>query len=198
MCSPLILGAGILLTLLPHQPLISPPAVGAKVADFTLQDANGQPLSFYAYRDKSAIVVVFIGNDCPIANLYFATLAHLDRKYADKGVKFLAINSNDQDTMPAVVAHARERKISFPVLKDLGHQGADALGARRTPEAFLLDSDHIIRYRGRIDDQYGYSYRRPVPTKTELKDAIDLLLAGKPILVTESDVRGCMIGRDKN
>jgi hypothetical protein len=113
-------------------------------------------------------------------------------------VKFLAINSNDQDALPAVVAHARERKVPFPVLKDRDHQAADALGARRTPEAFLLDSDHIIRYRGRIDDQYGYTYRRPVPTKTELKDAIDQLLGGKPVLVSESDVRGCIIGRDKN
>jgi peroxiredoxin len=193
-----MLSAGILLTLLPQQSLISPPAIGAKVADFTILDADGQPLSFYGYRDKKALVVVFIGNDCPIANLYFATLADLDRKYTDKGVKFLAINSNDQDALPAVVAHARERKVPFPVLKDREHQAADTLGARRTPEAFLLDSDHIIRYRGRIDDQYGYTYRRPVPTKTELKDAIDLLLAGKPILVPESDVRGCIIGRDKN
>src|SRR5262249_44802245 len=150
-----------------------PPAIGAKVTDFSIQDTNGLPRSLSLYKDKKAIVAVFVGTECPLANKYFPTLVDMHHKYAKQGVQFLAVNSNDQDSFGAVLRHARERKIPFPVLKDTDHMAADALGARRTPEAFLLDSTYVIRYRGRIDDQYGYNYQRDAPTKTELKDAIE-------------------------
>jgi peroxiredoxin len=176
------------------RPLV-PPAVGAQVADVTLTDVSGKPRALSEFKAKKAIVVVFVGTECPIANLYFPKLAEMHKLYADKGVEFLAINSNDQDSFADVVEHARERKIPFPVLKDHTQRAADAFGARRTPEAFLLDANRTIRYRGRIDDQYGYTYRRGAPTRTELKDALDELLAGKPIKVPESEVFGCLIGR---
>jgi peroxiredoxin len=177
--------------------VLAPPAAGAKVSDFTLQDTAGARHTLHDYKDKKAIVVVFVGTECPIANLYFPTLAELHTKYATRGVQFLAINSNDQDTLESVTAHAREHKVPFPVLKDPDHKAADVWGARRTPETFLLDSTGIIRYHGRIDDQYGYTYRRAAPTRTELKDAIEQLLSGKPITTPESEVRGCVIGRAK-
>jgi len=173
------------------------PAIGAKVADFSLSDTEGRQRSLSDYKDKKAIVIVFVGTECPIANLYFPTLAQMKQKYSASGVQFLAINSNDQDSLPEVVAHARERKVSFPVLKDSDHRAADALGARRTPEAFLLDSGRVIRYRGRIDDQYGYTYRRSSPSQTELKNAIEEVLANKPVTTPQSEVRGCVIGRGK-
>ncbi len=175
----------------------APLAIGARVADFTFQDVDGQRHSLYGYKDRKAIVIVFVGTECPIANLYLPRLVELHKQYAAKGVQFLAINSNDQDSAAAVAAHARERKLPLTVAKDADHKAADALGARRTPEAFLLDSRHVIRYRGRIDDQYGYTYRRPAPTRSELKDAIEELLAGKTITTPETEVRGCLIGRDK-
>jgi peroxiredoxin len=176
---------------------LSAPAIGAKVLDFSLSDIEGRQRSLNDYKDKKAIVIVFIGTECPIANLYVPTLTQMNQKYSAKGVQFLAINSNDQDSLADVVAHARERKMAFPVLKDSDHQGADALGARRTPEAFLLDSGRVIRYRGRIDDQYGYTYRRSSPSQTELKNAIEEVLANKPVTTPQSEVRGCVIGRGK-
>ncbi len=185
------------LGLLPGEDTPTPPAIGSKVADFTLKDINGRSQSLQGYKNKKAIVVIFVGTECPIANLYYPTLKEMHKKFADKGVQFLAINSNDQDSLAEVVAHAREREIPFPVLKDPEHKAADALGARRTPEAFLMDSGQVIRYHGRIDDQYGYLYRRAAPTKTELKDALEELLAGKPITTPESEVAGCLIGRRK-
>jgi peroxiredoxin len=176
----------------------APPAIGARVANFTAKGADGQAHSLKEYASKKAIVIVVIGTECPVSNLHIVTLAEMQRKYGDKGLQFLAINSNDYDTFDEVVAHAKERKIPFPVLKDEDHSAVDAIGARRTPEAFLLDSDQVIRYHGRVDDQYGLRYRRAAPTKTELKDAIEELLAGKPITVPESDAsQGCLIGRSK-
>jgi peroxiredoxin len=175
-----------------------PPAIGAKVSNFTAKGLDGRSLSLSDFASKKAVVVVVVGTECPVSNLHIVTLAEMHNKYADKGVQFLAINSNDHDTFDEVVAHAKERKIPFPVLKDDDHSAVDALGAKRTPEAFLLDSSGIIRYHGRVDDQYGIRYRRATPTRTELKDAIEELLAGKPISVAESDAsQGCLIGRSK-
>ena len=176
----------------------APPENGAKVADVAMKDVSGHSRTLGEYKGKKAIVVIFVGTQCPIANLYFPTLAEMQKRYADKGVQFLAINSNEQDSFEDVVAHARERKLPFPVLKDAGQRAANAFAARRTPEAFLLDGNRTIRYRGRIDDQYGYLYRRATPTRTELKDALDELLAGKPITVPETECRGCLIGRIKS
>jgi len=180
---------------LPAQGALVPPALGAQVADVALADVSGKHRTLGEFKNKKAIVVVFVGTECPIANLYFPTLAEMQKRYAERGAQFLAINSNDQDSLADVVEHARERKLPFPVIKDAGQQVADAFGARRTPEVFLLDGNRTIRYRGRIDDQYGYTYRRAAPTRTELKDALDELLAGKAIAVTESECLGCLIGR---
>jgi hypothetical protein len=122
-------------------------------------------------------------------------LVELHKEYADKGVQFLAINSSHQDSFISVSAHAQEREIPFPVLKDFDHRAADALGATRTPEAILLDADRVVRYRGRINDQYGLGFRREKPTSQDLKTAIDQLLAGEGIATTETEVPGCPIER---
>jgi peroxiredoxin len=175
-----------------------PPATGTRVADFKVPDIDGRSHSLAAYKDKKAIVIVFVGTECPLANLYLPTLARLHETFAARGVQFLAINSNDQDSAAEVAAHARERKLPFPMLRDSDHRAADALGARRTPEAFVLDPQRVIRYHGRIDDQYGYTHRRASPTQTELKDAIEDLLAGRRIATPFKEFQGCIIGRSND
>jgi peroxiredoxin len=175
----------------------SPPAgkIGVQVGDFRVIDTTGQFHSLSEFKGKKAVVVTFIGTQCPISNSYMPTLIELHDRYARQGVQFLAINANDQDSLEEVRAHAQERKIPFPVLKDSRQDAVAMLDARRTPEAFLLDAKLVVRYRGRIDDQYGYAYRRASPKQTELKDAIEELLAGKPISVPVTKVQGCKISR---
>ena len=165
------------------------------VSDFRLPDIHRRRRSLDDFNDKMALVVVFVDTECPIANLYVPTLIELHKQYADKGVQFLAINSSQQDSFTSVSAHTQEREIPFPVLKDFEQQAADAFDAKRTPEAFLLDKDRVIRYRGRIDDQYGVGFRREKPTRQELKEAIDQLLAGEPIAATKTEAAGCPIER---
>jgi peroxiredoxin/mono/diheme cytochrome c family protein len=176
---------------------VAPPAPGAVVPDFSLKDIHRRPRSLAAFKDRNAFVVVFVGTECPLANLYLPTLSGLYQEYAGKGVQFLAINSNSQDPFVAVSAHAQERELPFPVLKDFDQAAADAFGARRTPEAFVLDARRVIRYHGRIDDQYGLGHRRDQPTRRDLKEALDEVLAGKPVATPQTDVSGCLIGRDR-
>ena len=175
----------------------APPAVGATVPNFSLQDVHRRKRPLDKFKDKKAFVIVFIGTECPVANLYVPTLIDLHKNYAAKGVQFLAINANEQDTFLGVSAHAQERAIPFPVLKDFDGKAASALGAKRTPEVFLLDADRVIRYRGRIDDQYGVGVRREQPTRRDLKEALDELLAGKPVTTTTTETAGCLIARAK-
>src|SRR5436305_11883669 len=141
-----------------------PPPLGTRIADFDLPPAAGGPAWSLARetRDAKAVVVLFLGTECPVNNAYAPTLAALHDAYAPNGVAFVAVNSNQQDEAAAVARHAREFAIPFPVLRDDGAAVADRFHAERTPEAFVLDGSLTVRYRGRIDDQFAKGgIRRP-------------------------------------
>ena len=165
------------------------------VASFTLEDSRGQPHSLDDLADKQFVVIAFLGTECPLAKLYGPRLARLHETYGPRGVAFVAINSNVHDSLAEVAAYARTHGIEFPVLKDPGNQVADQLGATRTPEVFVLDRDRVIRYAGRIDDQYGVGFVREKPGRNELAEALDELLDGKTVTTPRADAVGCLIGR---
>jgi thiol-disulfide isomerase/thioredoxin len=145
---------------------------------------------------KKAVVLLFLGVECVINNQYVPVLIELHKEYSNKGVAFVGINSNTQDSLERVAAHARRNAIPFPVVKDVGNKVADQLGARRTPEVIVVDSNDIIRYQGRIDDQFGIGYARAgKPTRRDLALALDEILAGKAVSVPRTEVAGCFIGR---
>jgi peroxiredoxin len=172
-----------------------PPAVGAVAPAFTLKDIHRRDRALGDFKDKKAVVVVFLDTECPLANLYVPTLVALNKKWANKGVQLIAVNSSSQDSFISVSAHAQERDLPFPVLKDFDQQVADAFGAKRTTEAFLLDAERVIRYHGRIDDQYGNDFRRPEPKRRDLDLAIGELLEGKAITEPQTEAAGCLIER---
>jgi peroxiredoxin len=176
----------------------SPPEIGAVIHDFSLKDIHRRPRLLEGYKDKKAFVVAFIDSECPVVNLYIPTLIAMHKEYAARGVQLLAINSSRQDSFSSVSAHAQERDVPFPVLKDFDQSVADAFGASRTAEVFLLDAGRAIRYHGRIDDQYAVGTRRDRPSRDDLKAALDELLAGKPITTRRTEVSGCPIERGKN
>jgi peroxiredoxin len=182
----------------PADKAISPPTVGAAVVEFRLDDIHRRTRSLGSFKDKKAFVVAFVDTECPVSNLYVPTLIGLHSKYNDKGVQFLAINSSNQDSFTRMSAHAQERNIPFPVLKDFDQDVADAFGATRTPEVFLLDANRVIRYHGRIDDQYGVGVRREGPTSRDLAQALDDMLAARPIATPDSEVSGCPLERRHN
>ena len=122
-------------------PRSHPPKSARSSPTSALKDIHRRPRSLAGFKDKKAFVVAFIDTECPVANLYVPTLIELDKAYAGKGVQFLAINSSSQDSFASVSAHAQERGVTFPVLKDFDQSVADAFGAKRTPEVFLLDAN---------------------------------------------------------
>lgn len=165
----------------------------ASIKDFKLYDIHRRQRSLSDFTDKKGFVLVFVGTECPVANLYLPTLTRLHETYSSKGIQFLAINSNPQDGFLRFSGHAQEHRIPFPVLKDFDQEVAKSFGATRTPEAFLIDENRNIRYQGRIDDQYTVTHRRFKPKREDLKIAIEEFLASEPITAAKTTATGCVI-----
>jgi peroxiredoxin len=171
-------------------------AVGQKLGNFTLPDVvSGRPFVLHGLAGKKAVVLVFLGTDCPLARLYAPRLAEISRAYRDRGVAFVGIDSNAHDSEPAIRELAATHSLGFPVLRDRDNLIADLALVERTPEILVLDGRAKINYRGAIDDQYGQGTRKPEPGKHFLKDALDALLAGRPIAVNATPVAGCLLDR---
>jgi peroxiredoxin len=169
---------------------------GDSVHNFVLKDIEGRSWELARIEDKKAIVVMFVGCECPLARLYTARLHELRNELSEQAIEWVLINSNQQDSLAKLRHFAKTQNVSISLLKDPGNQVADLFSASRTPEVFVLDAERRIRYRGRVDDQYTYGRQRPQPTATELKDAIESLLHDKPIAVAQTEVPGCIIGRE--
>src|SRR5688572_29764388 len=116
-----------------------PVPLGRQMDDFQLDDYLGTQHSLNELAGKKAVVIAFLGVECPLAKLYGPRLAELAAEYEPQGVAFLGIDSNRQDTLLEMGHYARQHKIDFPLLKDPGNAVADQFGARRTPEVFVLD-----------------------------------------------------------
>lgn len=164
-------------------------------ADFSLRDYRGRQHTLADYRDAKLVVLAFLGTECPLVKLYGPRLAELHETFADQGVVFLGVDSNQHDSITEIATYARRHDIPFPILKDVGNRLADALGAQRTPEVFVLDGQRRVAYHGRIDDQYGVGYARSEPRRQELKEALLQLLAGEAVARPETTPVGCFIAR---
>jgi peroxiredoxin len=169
--------------------------IGRTVEDFTLPDCHGRPHALSEWADSKAVVIVFLGTDCPLCKLYGPRLAELAEEFGPRGVAFVGIDANDQDGLADIAAYTGRHSISFPILKDVGGAVAGRMGARRTPEAFVLDEARIIRYWGRIDDQYGIGVQRAGAARRHVAAALDDLLAGRPVSRPSIHPVGCRIGR---
>ncbi|MBX3423104.1 MAG: redoxin domain-containing protein [Pirellulaceae bacterium] len=169
--------------------------IGAQVDAFELMDYRGRSYNSSEFSSATAIALVFLGTECPLAKLYAGRASQLEREYRESGVVFLAINPNVQDSLEMMASFARRHELEIPFLKDPAQKLSDAVGATRTPEVCLLDGQRRLVYRGRIDDQWGIGYARDETTSTELKDALQAVLRGTAVPLAESPAQGCLIGR---
>jgi alkyl hydroperoxide reductase subunit AhpC len=118
-------------------------------------------------------------------------MVKLAQDFAARGISVIGINANNTESAEAVKNHASSNKLTFPILKDPGNKIADRLGATKTPEAYFLDSSNKLVYHGRIDN----SKEASGVNSSELRDAMEALLAGKPIEKTTAMAFGCTIKR---
>lgn len=191
----------------PVEEAIEPLTIGAEVDDFMLIDAREkQPVSLGDYEEAAAFALIFIGVECEASNAYMSRLSELHQAYKEKGVQFLAVNSNEEEMFSAVEAHAEARQLPFPALKDTNNTLADQMKAIMTPEVFLLEpvrhpprheaetsgeTTYILRYSGAVDDSED-------PKKAAnhfLKEALDALLSGEAVVQKRVKPKGTPIDR---
>lgn len=173
---------------------VEPPP--AHVALPALRGTDGKAVVPFVDKDAKAVVVAVLSFKCPVSRDYVEPLSKMVAEYKAKGVVVIGIVPNA--TAEAVAKHAAEFKPGFPVCADCDLRAADALGAGHTPEVFVLDADRAVRYRGRIDDKYGERLKPNARiTRHDLREALNELLAGKPVSVPKTDCVGCEIYRPK-
>ncbi|TWT36825.1 thiol-disulfide oxidoreductase [Posidoniimonas corsicana] len=177
--------------------LAAPPAHAVPTPDFRLPDHLGKEHALSDHAASELVVVAFLGTECPLAKLYAPRLQRLADEFGPRGVAFLAVDSNSQDSLAEIASFVRRHGVEYPVLKDQANRAADLLGATRTPEVFVLDRSRAVRYQGRVDDQYVVGVKRDEPTREDLREALEELLAGQPVSRPQTKALGCLIGRTR-
>lgn len=174
--------------------------VGDKATDFSLKNVDGNTVSLKDYSEAKGFIVIFTCNHCPYAIAYEDRIIKLDKKYKKLGFPVIAINPNDEDIVPGdsfegMVKRAKEKKFTFPYLRDKTQAVANAYGAQKTPHVYVLNKTNdelIVSYIGTIDDNYK---DEASVSKTYLSDAVDALLAGNKPSPEFTKAIGCSVKR---
>jgi len=169
----------------------APPIIGSTIADFTLPDVSGTAHSLASLKGKNGSVLIFIAVQCPVSNAYNERMEKLAQDYKARGITVIGVNSNSPESAADVKDHAAKNNLTFTILKDNGNKLADTLGATRTPEAYFLDANNKLLYHGRIDNSRDISQ----VNSSELRDALEATLAGKPVPKATANAFGCSIKR---
>jgi peroxiredoxin len=181
----LLAAAGLVLT---GAAAAAPPVV----KDFALADAGGKKHTAEEWKGKTAVVLLFLGTECPVSNFYAPEYARLAKAYADKGVLFYGVHPDPDVTAAAAGKHAADYRIPFPVLLDPTQVVTRQTGVQVVPSAVVLSPAGAVLYRGRVDDRYTpEGVRREVPTTHDLDNALRALAEGKAVPVAETKAFGC-------
>jgi peroxiredoxin len=176
-------------------------AIGAQAPDFHLPGVDGRTYSLKDFSDAKVLVVVFTCNHCPTAQAYETRIQKLHDDYRAQGVALVAISPNSPaglrldelgftdvgDSFDDMKVRAKDAKISYPYLYDGETQEtAKAYGVLATPHVYIFDAGRALRYVGRIDDSDVKTVK-----SHDARNAIDALLAGKPVAAATTRVFGC-------
>jgi peroxiredoxin len=169
-------------------------AIGDSAPPFELPSADGSTESLSDGGGSKATVVFWTCNHCPYAIAWHDRLMDVGRDYADRGVRFFAINSNDAERYPADSFDAMRQRVEsedwpMPYLYDESQETARAYGAERTPDVFVFDAEGKLAYRGAPDADY----EEPSQNAAWLREALDQVLEGKPVSRAETEPVGCTI-----
>ena len=171
--------------------------IGDQAPSFSLPGVDGKTHTLESVRGAKAAIVVFSCNHCPYVLMNEDRLISVFKDYAAKGVGMAAINSNDavkypDDSFENMKARASARGFPFPYLHDASQTVARAYGATHTPHLFVFDKDLRLAYTGSVDDDDNYQTRKKAE-KLYLRDALDDLIANRPVRLPETRAIGCTI-----
>jgi hypothetical protein len=158
-----------------------------------VKDVNGKERRPLAEGDKGTLFF-FVLHDCPAANAYAPEMNRIAAQYGAKGVRtYLVYVETDLDEAEAS-RHARQHQIGFPALMDRHQELVKVTGATISPEAALVSAEKRVVYHGRIDDRIvAPGQRRVEPTTRDLREALDAMLAGKPVPNPVTKAVGCYL-----
>ena len=177
-------------------------AIGSPPPDFALPGVDGKTHKLSDYAASPLLAIVFTCNHCPTAQLYEDRIKRIAADYRSKGVALVAIQPNDpkalrvdemvmsdmSDTLEEMKIRAEYRHFNFPYLYDGATQSvAEAYGPKATPHIFIFDSNRKLQYEGRVDD----NQREMLVKTSDARNALDALLAGRPVTVAHTAVFGC-------
>jgi peroxiredoxin/mono/diheme cytochrome c family protein len=172
-------------------------AFAGEAADYptgVLPTSDGSQRDLAELRGEKATVLVFNSIHCPISRGYTPTLNNLAEKYAERGVRIVALNPNAGQSLREMETHRREFDFQFPLLKDAGGKIARQLGVKACPEVCLFDGQGKLRYQGRIDDRYIRRGASAVDARSDdLKNALADVLAGKAVRLPRTETLGCPV-----
>jgi peroxiredoxin len=166
------------------------------VQNFSLLNAiDGKTVSLQDFSSSSGVIIIFSSHNCPYDGYYRNRIKELAESYNAK-TPLLLINSNPEESIDQMRSYAEQRKLSVPYLADKDQKVLASLNPRKSPECFLLKNSggkFTIIYRGAIDDN---AQTAAAVTHTYLKDAINKLLAGDKIEVSDVRPVGCSIRKN--
>ena len=170
---------------------------GERAPAFSLPGVDGKTHTLDSIKGAKATIVVFSCNHCPYVVMNEDRLIAAARDYMSKGVGMAAINANDaashpEDGYSEMKKRAAEKRFPFPYLRDESQDVARAYGATHTPHLFVFDGELRLAYTGSVDDDSNYKHRK-TPEKHFLRDALDDLVAGRPVRVPDTHAIGCTI-----
>ena len=169
--------------------------LGRPAPDFELQDLGGNKIKLSANKGK-VVMIHFWSATCPFVKRYEERLQNITQDYRSKGVVVIAIDSNINETPDQIKKVAVERGLSYALILDPDHKTADDYGAITTPHVFIINKEGNLAYEGSVDDQ-GWSAKNPVKANYA-REALDAVLAGKPVPHPQVKTFGCTIKRSKN
>lgn len=182
------LTAGISLLAAPNPSQV---AAGSPMPEFSLRDLYGNTQTLKDSLGR-IIVIVFVSPDCPWSRGVDPALNQVVNEYAAKNVSVYCIDSSASTTVDSLMTYVLENKLNAIYLKDENNLYADIVGARKTPEVFVLDTEHKLRYHGAFDNRWSPD---TVGTTNYVRIALDAILSGGPIAQPEVNAWGCGIKR---
>ena len=165
------------------------------IVDFNLKGTDGGMYSLGDFASSKILVMVFMCNHCPYVKAVIGRLVRLQDEFSERGVRFIGINPNDEtaypeDSLENMKLFYEEWKMNFPYLRDDTQETAKAYDAVCTPDIYVYDENRLLRYRGRIDDNWK---DESLVSKRELADAINNLLEGRQVGEVQNPSMGCSI-----